>query len=178
VALPLTAAARLVDLPAVQAERARPAVRAACLDVALARAPVPTMPLHLGLASPTYAALHGRVADVAPAGGEALHVARYLAPDETIPAAALRAELEAIADSLQPGWREHAHDIRFAPAWTVQSTLVTADRGLAGRPSSTTSVAGLTLAGDWVGPEGLLADGSFASARAAVASLLAERVAA
>jgi len=38
--------------------------------------------------------------------------------------------------------------------------------GLAGRPSSRV-VSGLYVAGDWVGPEGMLADAVFASARAA-----------
>jgi hypothetical protein len=40
--------------------------------------------------------------------------------------------------------------------------------GMAGRPAVTaTGLANVYLAGDWVGPEGLLADGSLASGQAA-----------
>jgi phytoene dehydrogenase-like protein len=40
--------------------------------------------------------------------------------------------------------------------------------GLAGRPAITaTGVPGVLLAGDWVGPEGMLVDASFSSGHAA-----------
>jgi hypothetical protein len=50
----------------------------------------------------------------------------------------------------------------------VAAALVSASHGLAGRPAvDGTGVAGLLLAGDWVGGEGMLADASLASGRRA-----------
>ncbi len=47
--------------------------------------------------------------------------------------------------------------------------------GTAGRPGpAVPEVANLFVAGDWVGPEAMLADASFASARQAAALVLAE----
>src|SRR5690606_38415111 len=97
-----------------------------------------------------------------------VHVARYLAPDESLPAADVRKQLEAILDRMQPGWRDHIAASQFLPSILVAGALDEADRGgLPGRPEVATNVAGLFLAGDWVGPAGLLADASLASASAA-----------
>jgi hypothetical protein len=56
---------------------------------------------------------------------------------------------------------------RFLPHMVAASALATAaDGGLAGRPGPQVPEApGLYLAGDWIGPEGWLADASLASAR-------------
>jgi hypothetical protein len=58
---------------------------------------------------------------------------------------------------------------------TVAAALPTAaSGGFAGRPRvGDSGVAGVFLAGDWVGPEGHLLDASVASAEAAVGSALA-----
>src|SRR6185436_3998372 len=66
---------------------------------------------------------------------------------------------------------------RFLPSLVVSNALVTAeDGGLAGRPPvEVPGVRGLCLAGDWVGPEGMLADASLASAEAAAQALLGRR---
>ena len=65
-------------------------------------------------------------------------------------------------DQLQPGWREVVIERRFLPRMVAASALATAaDGGLAGRPGPQVPEApGLYLAGDWVGPQGWLADAS------------------
>jgi phytoene dehydrogenase-like protein len=102
-----------------------------------------------------------------------VHVARYGgAADAHAPA--VRAQLEDLMDALQPGWRERVAFTRFAPHLTVCHALATAERGgLPGRPPvEVGQVAGLFVAGDWVGPEGLLADASLASGYAAAQAIL------
>ena len=58
---------------------------------------------------------------------------------------------------------------RFLPAMTVAHALPLAEEGgLAGRPGVTRAgAAGVFLAGDWVGPRGMLADAAAASAEEA-----------
>lgn len=74
-------------------------------------------------------------------------------------------------DSAQPGWREQVIHRRFMPALVVANDIPQAARGgLAGRPGPEVPDApGLFVAGDWVGPEGMLSDAATASARAAAA---------
>jgi hypothetical protein len=53
---------------------------------------------------------------------------------------------------------------RFLPRMEVVSCLPSPRQGLAGRPPvAVPGAPGLFLAGDWVGPEGWLSDGSLAS---------------
>jgi pyruvate/2-oxoglutarate dehydrogenase complex dihydrolipoamide dehydrogenase (E3) component len=56
----------------------------------------------------------------------------------------------------------------------VYNSLVTAaEGGITGRPDTKVSgVDDLYIAGDWVGPEGLLADATFASAKRAAEQIL------
>ncbi len=77
-------------------------------------------------------------------------------------------------EQVQPGFRELLVERRYLPSLVVSNALVTAEQGgFAGRPAATVpGVRGLYLAGDWVGPEGMLADAALASARRA-AELLA-----
>lgn len=148
------------------ARRALP-VRAACLDLELSRLPVSRATFALGIDAPVYFSVHSSVAKLAPAGKAVAHVAKYLKPGGAEDAAAVRAELEAVAELVQPGWRDELHDARYLPRLTVAQSLPTADGGgLAGRPAvGVAELPGLYLAGDWVGDVGLLADASFASAR-------------
>jgi phytoene dehydrogenase-like protein len=167
VALPLADAAELVGSERLRghAHGARP-VRAACLDLALSSVPRPKAKFALGLDRPLYFSLHSASAALAPAGGGLLHAARYLGSGDDGTGAA--AELEALVDRLQPGWREHVAERRFLPHMLVASDLPTAEQGgLAGRPVVALDSPGLFLAGDWVGADGLLADASLASAAAA-----------
>ncbi|HEX6085389.1 MAG TPA: FAD-dependent oxidoreductase [Thermoanaerobaculia bacterium] len=136
-------------------------VTASCLDVALRTLPNPQRTFALGIDEPLYYAVHSLWAQLAPKGGALIHTVKYGRGEER--------ELEALLDRMQPGWREHVVHRRYMPSMTVSNALVT--RG-AQRPSVTTGVRGLYLAGDWVGEEGLLSDAAFASARAAAKAIL------
>lgn len=142
-------------------------VRASSLELALSRLPVARNTFCLGIDEPTYFSVHSASARLAPGDGAVIHCARYLGPDESPARDALRKELEAMVDDMQPGWRAHVVDARLLCDLTVSHALV-GRAGLAGRPPvQLPGTPGLCLAGDWVGPEGLLADAAFASGRSA-----------
>jgi pyruvate/2-oxoglutarate dehydrogenase complex dihydrolipoamide dehydrogenase (E3) component len=63
---------------------------------------------------------------------------------------------------------------RFMPDMVVYNAIVTAEQeGTPGRPDTKfPQTENLYIVGDWVGPEGLLADASFASARRAAKQIL------
>jgi phytoene dehydrogenase-like protein len=149
-------------------------VRTACLDVALASLPDRRSLFALGVDRPLYASVHTATARLAPEGGAVVHLLHYAPSGD---ARADEAELTALLDRLQPGWREVLVEKRFLPSMIASNALLTASRGgLAGRPGpEVPDAAGLYLAGDWVGPTGMLADAVFASARAA-AELAVQRL--
>jgi hypothetical protein len=60
-----------------------------------------------------------------------------------------------------PGWRAEVELERFLPNMTVVHSIASVD----GRPDvDALQLDGVALAGDWVGPEGMLADAAVASA--------------
>jgi phytoene dehydrogenase-like protein len=144
-------------------------VRAACLDLALRGLPRPAVTFGLGIDQPLYASVHTRAARLSPPGGVVFQLARYLGAAPAVDERAVERELEDLAELLQPGWREKLVHGRFLPDLVVSHALVRADRGgLAGRPGPPVpGVPGAFLAGDWVGPRGMLADAALASAREA-----------
>jgi len=75
---------------------------------------------------------------------------------------------------VQPRWRDLIVRQRLLPNMVVYNSLVTAaEGGITGRHDVKVSgVDDLYVAGDWVGPEGLLADASFASAKRAAEQIL------
>ena len=150
------------------AERAVP-VHAACLDVALSKLPAPQSTFALGLDVPLYFSVHSTTAKVAPEGGAVVHVAEYL----TTGAKGDAARLEALFERMQPGYRDALVDRRFLPHLTVSHALPLAeDGGLAGRPDvDAAGIPGVYVAGDWVGPEGMIADASFASGERAAKAI-------
>ncbi len=170
--------ARLFPCPALDAiaARARP-VRAASLDVALSRLPDPRAIFALGLDEPTYFSVHSVWADVAPRGAATIHAAAYLGPDDGHTPKGTRAMLERTLDRMQPGWRDVVTHERFLPNLVVTPDSPDADRGgLAGRPDvDAAGVDGLLVAGDWVGPTGMLADAAAASGCAAAAHAVTRR---
>jgi phytoene dehydrogenase-like protein len=164
---PGAAAALVPGVPALadRAARAIP-VQAACLDLALSRLPSPRALIALGIDRPLYLSVHSASARLAPQGSALIHLVKYLAGnDDGDP----EGELEGLIDQVQPGWREVVVERRFLPSMVVSNALVAADEGgLTGRPDvAVPGVRGLALAGDWVGPEGMLADAALASARRA-----------
>lgn len=87
-------------------------------------------------------------------------------------------DLEEFLDLTLPGWREEVVRRAFLPRLPAVGALPTAAKGgFAGRPAARVpGVANLYLTGDWVGPEGFLADGSLASARQAVRLAIEDEV--
>ncbi|MCI3950235.1 MAG: NAD(P)/FAD-dependent oxidoreductase, partial [Acidimicrobiales bacterium] len=111
----------------------------------------------------------GPTADLAPPGSVLVSLAKYLPPDAGADADADRRQLERLLDLVQPKWRGEATSVRFLQRAVAATDIPTAGTsGLAGRPGTTVDgLPGVHVAGDWVGPEGLLADAALASGAAA-----------
>ncbi|MHB8289998.1 MAG: FAD-dependent oxidoreductase [Acidimicrobiales bacterium] len=169
---PAAARALLPDAPPW--ELGAPAT-AACLDLGLHR--VPATMVAFGLDQPLYLSTHSPRARLAPPGGAVVHVMRYGARTS----AEDRGQLWALARRC--GINQHDVAVqRFLHEMKVCPALPRPGSGLAGRPAiDATGTAGVFLAGDWVGPAGLLADASLASGeaagRAAVEHAMRRRVA-
>jgi hypothetical protein len=139
-----------------------PEVTAACVDAGLRRVPAPGYVL--GLDDPVYATVQSPPARQALAGQAVVGAVRYGAAEARSDRAVLHTHLA------RAGVREEdVVTIRFLARMVVAGAAPTAARGgLAGRPA--VDAAGLPdvyLAGDWVGPTGLLADAALASGQAA-----------
>ncbi len=142
--------------------QARP-LTAAVLDVALSALPRPDRSFALGIDRPLYYSLHSQAAALGQ-GRHVIHVAGY-GPGQRVS----EEELEAFLEALQPGWRAHLTARRYLPA-----IAVTQDYPRLGHRRAASSVAdlpGVHLAGDWVGPHGMLSDCAAESAEAAAESI-------
>ncbi len=155
------------DSPLSAWNRRRIPVKAACLDVALSRLPRPSCLVAFGLEPSLYYSVHSASARLAPPPIAVLHVMKYLNSDAQNTPGEVEAELEQYLESLQPGWRDLVVQRRFLPGLTVTHGLPCAvDGGVSGRPGVDAAGTGrILLAGDWVGPAGMLADACAASAR-------------
>jgi hypothetical protein len=142
-----------------------------CLDLVVTRRPSPRF--ILGLDEPVYLSLHSPPADLAapaatgcarPDGRYVVQLMRYGArtPDVDRPLLEHVARLAGLDPSAAA-----AH--RYLADMTVISAVPSPTRGgLAGRPPvAVIEMPGCFLAGDWVGPDGMLADTSFASGECA-----------
>jgi phytoene dehydrogenase-like protein len=140
-------------------------VRAAVLDIGLSRIPLPQVNYSIGVDRPLYFSVHTKVAKLAPDGGAVIHAAMYLDPTTNHDPEAILSELEDLTDRVQPGWRDLVVHRRFLPQMAVTNAVVDAARGgLAGRPGPEVPGApGLYVAGDWVGPTGMLAYAALSS---------------
>ncbi len=139
-----------------------PPVTAACLDLGVRRMPDPGYVLSVD--EPLYVTVQSPPARQAPDGQAVVAAIRYGARS----AKEDRPQLEQLV--LDAGVREdEVVTSRFLANLSVAGTLPRASSGgLAGRPGvGDTGIPGVTMAGDWVGPVGLLADASLASGQAA-----------
>ena len=135
---------------------AQRAVTAACLCLGFKHRPEGPS-FCLGLERPLYASMHSDSADLGP--GAVLHLMHY--------GQGTREELESWADALYPSWRD-AQTQRWLPALPVTYGLL---RHGIERPAARVR-PGLLIAGDYVGPAGMLADASAASAQQACQEVL------
>jgi phytoene dehydrogenase-like protein len=153
-----------------QAARESVPVRAACIDLGVRALPLPKRKLAFALDRQLYYSVHSAVARLAPEGAAVVHLMKYLREGESSEEA-IR-ELDAYFERLQPNAPISVR--RVLPNMIVSNARVDAARGgLAGRPDvRVPDVAGLYVAGDWVGPEGLLSDASLSSAARAADAIL------
>jgi phytoene dehydrogenase-like protein len=169
--LPPAEAARLLGREADAFGHLGPAVEAACLELGVTRPARP--PIVFGIDRPLYLSVHAPVARLAPPGRAMVEVMHYLPPGHARDAAEDRDELAALASrcDIDEGSIERE---RFLRRLTVAHALPLAvNGGLAGRPDVTaTAIPNVVLAGDWIGPEGMLSDASTASALSAAGSAL------
>ena len=147
----------------------------ACLDVALRSLPDARHPVVQDLDGPRFLSAQSCYARVAPDGGAFIGAFKQGDPRQPADPQADARDLEALLDATQPGWRAVLVKRVFMPNITACGALPMASSGgFAGRPTAQAAgVANLFLAGDWIGPEGFLADASFASARHAARLALA-----
>ena len=149
-------------------------VRVACLDVALSRLPATEHAIVFDVEQPRFLTTQSLFARVAPEGGALIHTFKQLDPAEPGDPRQDVHDLEAWLDQVQPGWRSVLVKRISLPRIEAISLLPTAQSGgLAGRPGvQVPGVHNLSLAGDWIGNAGYLADASLASARQAAQLLI------
>jgi phytoene dehydrogenase-like protein len=143
---------------------------AACLDLGVTRQPDPGYVLSLD--DPLYVTMQSPPARQAPEGQAVIAAIRYGARS----AVEDRPQLEQLVH--QSGVRsEDVVTKRFQARLSVMGAMPrAASGGLLGRPGiEDTGVPGVTMAGDWVGPVGLLADAALASGQAAGRSAVTHR---
>jgi phytoene dehydrogenase-like protein len=148
--------------------------RVACLDVALSSLPSPEVPVVQDLGGPRFMTAQSLYSRVAPEGSALVYTFKQLDPRTQGDPREDERDLEDLLDAAQPGWRDVLVDRQYLPRIEAVGALPTAESGgFAGRPDPRVpDIAGLYLAGDWVGPEGFLADASAASARSAARLVL------
>lgn len=115
----------------------------------------------LGLDQPIYFSVHSNTARVHRPGTSLVSVHKYL-PGEAEDGD--RAELEGVLDLARPGWRDAADHVAFSRQLIPMTHIPSAaSGGLDGRPDIETALRNVFIAGDWVGPTGLLADAAIVS---------------
>lgn len=149
-------------------------LKAACLDVALRKLPNPKNRVAFSLDRPLFLTTQSEFSKIAPNGGALLHALKYLDPCVAQDAEANKRELEDWVSSMQPGWRNEVVECRYLPNPIVSNAMpTTAQGGTAGRPGpQVPGIDGLYVAGDWVGPKGILASASLWSAKLAAEAIL------
>lgn len=144
-----------------------PAARTACLDLGMRD--VPPTQLLFALDRPLYLSCHApTAAGLAPRGAATVQLLRYLGVDEDPSKEETLVELgeHCRLASVDPATAEESRYLHRMVASSAQPTP--SGGGLHGRPTVTgTGLDGVLVAGDWVGPEGYLADASLASAATA-----------
>jgi phytoene dehydrogenase-like protein len=159
-------AERLTGLRPSGIENLTPPVEAASLDLALS---VARPGLVLGLDLPLYLSPHAPTARLAPAGAGLVTVLRYIeiGTDAGDPAVS-RAQLRDLATVSGISADEVVHERYLHRSTVAHGAPAARGGGLRGRPTiDALGLPGVYLAGDWVGPCGMLADASSASGEAA-----------
>ncbi len=145
----------------------------ACLDVALKQLPYPERVFALGLDQPVYYSKHSGPVKLSDNDTQVLHLMRYNDDKSMRNARRDKEELLQLLDLLQPGWNKEVTALRYTANAIIAHDARTISHYVAG-PALTKvpEIAGLYVAGDWVGDEGRLADACMASAKAAAENVL------
>ncbi len=174
-AMPPEDAAHLVSEPKLKRRLSQmvPA-HIACLDVALQRLPNPRQPVVFDMQQPRFITAQSTVAQLGPNGGGVIHLFKQLDPRVPTDPHTDAADLEALLDLVQPGWRDVVVERRFLPRMLGSSMIPLATEGGLGARVGYQSedIPNVFFAGDWVGPNGYLVDASFSSAREAANLIL------
>jgi hypothetical protein len=168
---PEAAAALLPERPAAWTGLGPPS-RAACFDLGLAR--VPDTAVLLGIDRPFYMIRHAPPAELAPPGAALVHTLWYLRSSEDPSPAEAKAALgdHCRLAGIDPDEAEEQHYLHRMVACGAMP--VPGRGGMAGRPAVTdTGLDHVLVAGDWVGPDGHLADAALASGEQAAQRALA-----
>jgi phytoene dehydrogenase-like protein len=160
---PVSASRLAGDSPMTQPWRDLRPVTAACLAVALSQLPDRKRPIVVDIDRPFYLGVHSSFAQLTPHGGALMYALKFGGDGGA------EQELEGFLDEVQRGWRDLVVTRRFLSAPVVSNALSTPKTP---RPSPTTPVRGLYIAGDWVEADGLLADAALSSAKAAAEAIL------
>ncbi|WP_199613547.1 phytoene desaturase family protein [Paenibacillus alkalitolerans] len=142
---------------------------AACLDLALKRVPNPERVFALGLDQPLYFSNHSSSVTLSDNGSYVLHVMKYNDNRRDTDPKTDKEMLTGLLDLLQPGWDKEVVAERFLPRILVahDSRTVRHNGGGPAPGPAVPEIRGLFVAGDWVGPEGRLADAAMAAAKLA-----------
>jgi phytoene dehydrogenase-like protein len=156
------AAAQLLPEPPAAWASLGPASTVACLELGLRRPAE-----HAGLFAvdqPLYLNTHCPPADLAPDGGVVVHAMRYQPVGDSMPADEQHALLRALASDAGVTDADIVEQ-RFLARMVVTGAIPTAAAGgLTGRATAEVpGVPGAFVAGDWVGPVGMLADAALVS---------------
>jgi phytoene dehydrogenase-like protein len=150
-------------------------IHAATLELGLPPVPRRHKGGILGVDRPSYAFFHTPAAALVDGDGDVAHVMAY-EPDPSLDPDGTDALLDSIAEEFQPGWASHVEEQRRGRRLPVASDRPHVGRGLAGRPPvAVPEVGGVFVAGDWVGPDELLAGAALASGKAAGLAAAAHR---
>lgn len=160
------ATCRLLETPPASWSSVGPDATVACLELGL-RAPTSKL-IYFDLDQPLYYSVHCPPARLAPPGQAVAHVMRYLGSTDPSPTEA-RQQLEAHAAAAGVAGSDIVTS-RYLHRMVASYAIPTAaNGGLPGRPSVMVDESPrVFVAGDWVGPEGMLGDAVFASASQAV----------
>jgi phytoene dehydrogenase-like protein len=166
---------RLSGARVAGADRLTAPATATCLDLAVS---VGRPVVAFGLDEPLYLSAHTPGAQLAPAGRGLVSVLRYI-PARTAPATAdaARAQLREFARLAGIGDDHVVHERYLHEVVVHHGGPSARGGGFAGRPTvDALGLDGVTIAGDWVGTVGFIADASAASGIAAAEALLTGRV--
>jgi phytoene dehydrogenase-like protein len=158
-----------------QLEKINRPARVATLDLALSGLPNPDVYGIYGLDTPLYLSLHSAFAKLSADGnGILFHVLKYLDSSAKPNPIQDKTELEELLNIVQPGWKKMVIRQRFLPNMIASNTVINTNNGiLENRPDTDVpGVDNLYIVGDWVGQDGMLADASFATAKAVALKIL------